>query len=108
MVRTFLFAAPPPKIIGSPTIKPGITNYARNNRLRFLCEFKSNNTDPSTIFEVTWYQESPVKQIGPTHLLQGAARSASLQNNHTGPRDAVNFTLGRTVSICVLICSAFS
>ncbi len=105
-LKSIFLAETFPSINGNPTIKPGI----KNKRLEFICEFQSSDTDPDSIFEVTWYQGSRAEKIKLTHTLRGTQRKASLQNIHEAPRDEdkIYFKLGTTVSVFVYISSHFN
>ena len=83
-----------------PTIDKGPSVYpaAKNNRIMFLCEFKSEDNSKHSEFEVTWYQGTPARQLKKMTILTGAERVATIQNTNQYPNDPL-FFLGTTVII---------
>eukprot|EP00794_Sanderia_malayensis_P012364 gene12364-13634_t len=79
------------------TSNPVVTPATHNNRLQFRCEFKSDDKDQHSVFEVTWYQGAPSINIGDVTILKGNSRIATIQNTNKYPNDPT-FYLGQTIS----------
>lgn len=81
-----------PFITKRPSVYPGV----KNKRIQFICEFESEDKEPHSAFEITWYEGTPVRQIAQTDILTGKQRIVTLQNTNTYPDDPL-FYLGTTV-----------
>ena len=87
-----------PIITKAPVIYPGV----KNNRIQFICQFASDDKGNDSIFEVTWYEGTPVRKIAQTNILKGQERVATLQNTNRYPNDPL-FFLGTTVGLVKII-----
>ena len=88
-----------PQILESPRLYPEV----EGNRLVFKCEFKSNTKEDVARFHVSWYEESPLRQLGKVDILKGTERVAKLQRSLNSSSGMSLFRLGKTVCItCTL------
>ena len=69
-----------------------------DDKLVFLCEFKSKTVEEVARFHVSWYEESPIKQLDKTEILTGTERVAKLSMNNTSSDGKEIFRLGKKVS----------
>ena len=69
------------------------------NQLVFKCEFKSNTEEDAARFQVSWYQEFPLKQLNQIETLKGKERVAKLLVNHNCSQASSIFRLGKTVCL---------
>ena len=80
-----------------PIVSPGV----KNNRLEFKCEFKSDDKEAHSVFEVTWYEGTPVRKFSTAQILKGDQRVATIRNTNKYPDDPI-FYLGTTVSLSTI------
>ena len=82
-----------PQIIGSPRIYPDV----EDNRLVFKCEFNSSTKEEVARYNVSWFEESPLKQLSKVHILKGMERVAKLEIFPNSSHAGSQFRLGKTV-----------